>query len=82
MLNLGLHLAGEKVPITFSASAAAGVGREQKVDAQLVKYHVLGKKIASSLGNRPYVDGLASTTPASSPMKRSAPGGKIRRACS
>lgn len=55
MLGLGLYFAGDRVTITYQR---AGAAREQKTEATLVKYLVQGKKIASSLGNRPYVDGL------------------------
>jgi len=55
MLALSSYFAGEKAPI---AILRGGFGREQKVDATLVKYLVQGKKIASSLGKRPYLEGL------------------------
>jgi len=53
MLGLGLHLAGEKVPIVFLRD-----GVRQQRDVTLVKYNVVGKTIASSFGNRPFVGGL------------------------
>lgn len=55
MLALGLFFAGDKIPLTV---LRGGFGKEQIVHATLVKYHVQGKTIASSLGKRPYVDGL------------------------
>ncbi len=57
-LSLGLFLAGERTTLGIRR---AETGKIQKVNVTLVKYDVndnLGKRIASSLGNRPYVGGL------------------------
>jgi S1-C subfamily serine protease len=53
MLALGQFLADEKTPVTFLRNGV----REQR-DVKLVKYNVVGKTIASSLGKRPFVGGL------------------------
>ncbi len=56
MLALGQCLAGERTTLTV-----ARFGMEQKTNVALVKYSIhdkLGKQIASSLGNRPYVGGI------------------------
>jgi serine protease Do len=53
-LNVGMHLAGERVSLRVRRPD----GRERVVEVTLAKLLVPGKHIASSLGDRPYFRGL------------------------
>jgi len=51
--TVGMHLAGSKIKLHVRRN-----GKDSIVDVTLAKLYVPGKKIASSLGNRPFVRGM------------------------
>lgn len=51
--TVGMHLAGDKVKVHYRRGV-----EEHDADVTLAKLHVPGKRIASSLGGRPYFRGL------------------------
>ena len=54
-LHLGTQLAGSKITLNILQAVSK---ETRSVDATLGKFHVIGKRIFSSLGNRPFFRGL------------------------